>query len=269
MGLLAAMEGELWQRQGFESYGDWRRASERARKAAKKAAAATKATAAALATNALAPEVAPVAAEQPPCDVEQDSPKVVRVKWQPLEQLDPPSPNIVNSPWSSCCEKVPGKLHEHVNVTPHGSRSHTMKHTSPGGTTRCAEYVSPAGARQSLEERHAWKQYVTRARHEERAARDQSVVDERDGSTIMEESEEGQFETWACPLFDGEELELKLGTGRSGYFGVHRINETTFKACLHPRTEPFTRREVWTSADPRECAAVLAKGKYTLNARNY
>ena len=34
---------------------------------------------------------------------------------------------------------------ETVLVTPSGSRGHKLKRTSPGGTTRCAQYTSPAG----------------------------------------------------------------------------------------------------------------------------
>ena len=39
------------------------------------------------------------------------------------------------------------RLHERVLVTPSGSRAHTFEHTSPGGTTRPEQYVSPAGVR--------------------------------------------------------------------------------------------------------------------------
>jgi hypothetical protein len=43
--------------------------------------------------------------------------------------------------------------------------------------------------------------------------------------------------------FDGEEIELALGHGESGYFGVQKINrakKTTFKARL-PRRPQETR----------------------------
>ena len=71
-------------------------------------------------------------------------------------------------------------------------------------------------------------------------------------------------EKWS---FDGEEIELALGHGESGYFGVHKINratKTTFKARLprRPREAPykqFSYVDVLTSEDPRECAAALAK----------
>ena len=34
-------------------------------------------------------------------------------------------------------------LQDHVNLTPGGHRRHTLQRTSPGGTTRTAQYVSP------------------------------------------------------------------------------------------------------------------------------
>ena len=39
---------------------------------------------------------------------------------------------------------------ETVLVTPAGSRGHKLKRTSPGGTTRCAQYTSPAGTAPQL-----------------------------------------------------------------------------------------------------------------------
>ena len=64
-------------------------------------------------------------------------------------------------------------------------------------------------------------------------------------------------ETWSCPLFGGEEIELVLGGGQSGYFGVHKINETTYKARRWVCGTGYV--DVWTSGDPRECAAVLSR----------
>ena len=161
---------ELWQQLGFKSFGDWRRASERARKAEKKKAAAP--------ASVIASAVAGHG-----CDVDTapDPPDDVRVAWQPLRQLDPPSPHRVNSPYAA--ERLPGNWHEHVEVTPRGSRAHKIKHTSPGGTTRCEEYVSPAGARQKLEERSAWRLHVAAARREERAARESAASEEKPART--------------------------------------------------------------------------------------
>ena len=35
-------------------------------------------------------------------------------------------------------------LRESVQLTPGGRRKHTLRRTSPGGTTRCSEYISPS-----------------------------------------------------------------------------------------------------------------------------
>ena len=40
---------------------------------------------------------------------------------------------------------VSGRLCEDMQVMPQGRRKHSFKHTSPGGTIRSDEYVSPAG----------------------------------------------------------------------------------------------------------------------------
>ena len=87
----------------------------------------------------------------------------------------------VNSPYAA--ERLPGNWHEHVEVTPRGSRAHKIKHVSPGGTTRYEEYVSPAGARQKLEERSAWRLHVAAARREERAARESAASEEKPART--------------------------------------------------------------------------------------
>ena len=68
----------MWQQKGFESFGEWRNATERARKAAKRQAAA----AAAAPALALAPAVALV--EQPAVDdaAPEPEPINVRISWQ-------------------------------------------------------------------------------------------------------------------------------------------------------------------------------------------
>ena len=169
---------ELWQQLGFKSFGDWRRASERARKAEKKKAAAP--------ASVIASAVAGHG-----CDVDTapDPPDDVRVAWQPLRQLDPPSPHRVNSPYAA--ERLPGTLHEHVEVTPRGSRAHKIKHVSLGGTTRYEEYVSPAGARQKLEERNAWRLHVAAARRADPV----TVIDKRDVHRYMRHERCGACET--------------------------------------------------------------------------
>ena len=153
---------ELWQRLGFESFGDWRRASEKARRAAKKQATSASSAAAAAACSSVS-TAAPAALGTPP-----------RVSWQPLKSLQ--MPLAPNSPLGFRWEQLPGRVHEHVQVTPHGSRAHTMKHTSPGGTTRTEQYMSPVGAPQlTREERSAWRLSVAAARRVANAAREQEA----------------------------------------------------------------------------------------------
>ena len=148
---------ELWQQQGFASFGDWRRASEKARRAAKKAASKSATTA--LSASSMILRTAP--ATPPPAS------------WEPLQLLQMPS--TPGSPLRAAdrCPHLPGKLHEHVQMTPHGSRAHTINHTSPGGTLRCEEYVSPAGGASQVEERNKRRlnlQAATRATKASRAA---------------------------------------------------------------------------------------------------
>ena len=116
-------------------------------------------------------------------------PAEVRVAWQPLQQIDPMSPHRVTSPYAA--ERLPGKLHEHVEMTPGGSRAHTRKHTSPGGTTRCYEYVSPAGAWQKLKERNAWRLDVAAARRADPV----TVIDKNNVHRYMRHERCGACET--------------------------------------------------------------------------
>ena len=72
---------------------------------------------------------------------------------------------------------LPGKLHEHVQMTPGGRRCHTFKHTSPGGTLRVRHYSSPARAPQLLREHRskwpAWRLDLVREhRHAHKAERE-------------------------------------------------------------------------------------------------
>ena len=97
--------------------------------------------------------------------------------WKPLEAIE--EPVAVNSPLKlkSSAGLLPGALHKHVQVTPSGHRSHTIKHTSPGGTTRVEEYSSPAGVPQlTRNERSAWRMRVA---GERRAAAAALRLDER------------------------------------------------------------------------------------------
>jgi hypothetical protein len=142
---------ELWQRQGFASFGDWRRASERARKAAKKKAGAGRVAA-----------VAPLPS--------------LRVAWQPFQPLKPLSPSRVTPPFKPSYNRVK-IVHEHVAVTPSGSRAHAIEHTSPGGTTRCDEYVS-LGTHDEAIARNKWRQHVMAVRREERIRRQECATRE-------------------------------------------------------------------------------------------
>lgn len=129
---------ELWQRLGHASFGDWRRASEKARRTAKKAAAAERTGTAtgrwhslhpvALPSQTLAPD-----GSDPPLGVTDGS--IVEPFSAPSLQ---PSSLVVAA-------SVHGELHETVHVTPRGRRMHKFEHSSPGGTVHVDEYVSPAG----------------------------------------------------------------------------------------------------------------------------
>ena len=144
---------ELWQWQGFASFGDWRRASERARKAAKKKAGAGRVAA-----------VAPLPS--------------LRVAWQPFQPLEPLSPSRVTPPFKPSYNRVK-IVHEHVAVTPSGSRAHTIHHTSPGGTTRCDDYVSLGPHDEAIKARNEWRQHVSAVRREERIAREEHAAQEK------------------------------------------------------------------------------------------
>ena len=51
-------------------------------------------------------------------------------------------------PRESC--KVP--LQDHIDLTPGGHRRHTLQRTSPGGTTRTAQYISPRKGDSSIDD---------------------------------------------------------------------------------------------------------------------
>ena len=130
---------EKWQSLGYTSFGEWRRASERARREAKKAAGV--------------------------------SPAIVQWKLaQSLPAPAPPSP-LARPRSPERGGQLPGQLHEEVITTPRGRRKHKLKHTSPDGTTRNDEYVSPAGVQQQVcQERSAcWRRLVAARRAETQA----------------------------------------------------------------------------------------------------
>ena len=112
-----------------------RKAAERARRAAKKAKAVDSATSAA-STDGTAAVASVVSA--------------VAIVWEPVQLFDQPRTSEETDGAAGVREpgSLPGKLHEHVQVTPNGRRSHHIKHTSPGGTMREQHYASPAGVPQ-------------------------------------------------------------------------------------------------------------------------
>jgi hypothetical protein len=128
---------ELWQRLGYTDFGEWRRATEKNRREAKRAAAPST-----LATARWRPT----------------QPLALPLPAAPAAALQPPSSDAKNraAPAAEVGEAygmLPGLLREDVCVTPRGRRRHSFSHTSPGGTKRCAEYVSPPGV-----QRHACEQ---------------------------------------------------------------------------------------------------------------
>ena len=81
----------------------------------------------------------------------------------PASQPQPPQPPQPSQPPSQ--PPPPPKqqqrsetFSEQVLVTPGGSRGHKLKRTSPGGTTRCAQYTSPGGTvPQLLQSESRWE----------------------------------------------------------------------------------------------------------------
>ena len=137
---------EAWQRQGFSSFGEYRRVTEKRRRDAKKAAAVTP-------TRSAAVQPASSTATQPAFDVEDGT---IQLFWQPLQIIEPPPPHPTqHDGWSAARKNQSSHytlhdLHEHVQVTPCGSRAHSLQHKSPRfGTTRFASWISPPGVRKS------------------------------------------------------------------------------------------------------------------------
>ena len=57
-----------------------------------------------------------------------------------------------------------GLLHEHVQLTPRGSRNHRFEHISPGGTTRLEQRASPTDVRATREQKNGWRSRIALAR---------------------------------------------------------------------------------------------------------
>ena len=186
---------EKWQSLGYTSFGEWRRASEKARRAAKKVAASAASVQWTPAQSLPAP-----APPSPPCARPRSYFLLTAEagKQRQLAQLEPEESartEIMSQvfelesrakaehakTWAETSGsaplfperggQLPGQLHEEVITTPRGRRKHKLKHTSPGGTTRDDEYVSPAGVQQQVcEERSAcWRRLVESRRAETQA----------------------------------------------------------------------------------------------------
>ena len=178
---------EPWQRQGFKSFGDWRRSSEKRRRDARRAAAAATAE--------------PASSHPPACTTpvtaDADQPQgPIQVVWQPLQTISSPPPQHVvqHDGWSvDRPSQVPlHNVHEQLQISPRGSRAHSIEHRSPRyGTTRIEKWISPPGVwkNSSRSARRAAAQLnlvramqPTRARHElEARAR---IAQERCGACV-------------------------------------------------------------------------------------
>ena len=133
---------ETWERLGYESYGTWLRACAKARRAAFKKAA-------------------------PPPAAKWHVPQFAPGNPVALSLAPPPTPF---GGLDDGCDSVrlggylPGRMRDDVILTPRGRREHKLTHVSPGGTTRCDEYSSPAGVDAAWQERHACLERMRTAR---------------------------------------------------------------------------------------------------------
>ena len=115
---------QRWQQLGYDSYGAWRRATEKARQQTRRAALK-------------APQLHPSWNFSP-----LPAPPQPSVVQHATVQSAAQSDAVQSAAAPSAC--LPGRLEEQVLVTPNGRRRHKFQHTSPGGTSRVDEYVSPA-----------------------------------------------------------------------------------------------------------------------------
>jgi hypothetical protein len=160
---------EKWQLDGFDSFGEWRRADQKRRDDAKKAARAAAAPLPPPPLRAVALAM-PVAADARDVCVLASCPgstcsghgtahvhhKRVRLAAVPMTPVvgqlaTPIMPTTVTltdpeaqSPPRRQLQKS-GELLEHVEVTPGGSRMHHLERTTPRGTQLTAQYKSPKG----------------------------------------------------------------------------------------------------------------------------
>lgn len=125
-----------WSPRMSTSFAEKRKAAEKARRLAKKAKALAADDGIIAAPVASMPQVASVTLD-----------------WQPVQLISGTVPQTSPLPESSL---LPGTLHEHVQMTPGGRRSHTIKHTSPAGTTRVKQYSSPDATLLQREHGSTW-----------------------------------------------------------------------------------------------------------------
>ena len=138
---------ELWQQLGYKSFGAWRRDSEKRRRAAKKAAAdTTVACDVSTSTTAASGQPHSTTAIDDQCRPVERPAQLV---WEPLQIISSPPQEHTeqHDGWSvPRPSQVPlHELREQVQVT----RTHSIEHTSPGGTTRFEAWISPPGGRKS------------------------------------------------------------------------------------------------------------------------
>lgn len=225
---------ETWERLGYESFGAWRRACEKARRDAKK--------------------VAPPA---PPA-----------VKWHPpqisgLDEIRSASSTLTAPAPTSFDRhdeadpggKLPGRMREDVLFTPRGRREHTFKHTSPGGTTRCEQYSSPAGVQPAWQERVACLERLRSARHHTTiTGRDERKASQKRALWVLLDGEAVQGPA-RCPAVLSEHITAKVWL-HSGYGDTCRECE----ACI-------LRAQIRKKRQPRgevvPCRVKLARLGYT------
>ena len=157
---MQGQKAETWERLGYESFGAWRRACEQARRDAKKAAA----------------PAPPAVKWHPPQISGRDA---IRSASSTLTAPAPTPFDDEAGPGGNLPGNVHGRMREDVLFTPRGRREHNFKHTSPGGTTRCEQYSSPAGVEPAWQERVACFERLRAARQRDITDRDEQKSSQR------------------------------------------------------------------------------------------
>ena len=224
---------DTWERLGYESYGAWLRACAKARRAAIKKAA-----------------------PPPPA------------KWH-VPQVAPGNPDAMLAPpptpfggLDDGCDDVhlggclpgydlPGRMRDDVLFTPRGRREHKLKHVSPGGTTRCDEYSSPAGVESAWQERHACLERLRAARIKDR---DERKAEEKSGLYALLRGEAVQGPA-RCPAVLSEHIKAKEWE-QSGY-------GDTCRKCEACNLRAHIRKQRKARGDVVPCRVKLARLGYT------